>query len=287
MAIVRGGPQLIFLFCVVAWLSAQRPMDAAELEAETTTAYERHIASVTQAFSERIRNEPFLADGAPASLARMRRGEILLVAGTGDGINDVPKGLIHHWRATAFIPDITLARILTIVQDYSAYADAYDWVIASQLVAREGDRYRSFFRVKRSASVVTGVVDLWMVTDYRRLGADRVVAVSKTDCVRQVEHAGESRESRLRTGTGTGYLWRADALSKYLERDGGVYVELDTIGLSRGYPPLLGWVIEPIARRFGRESAADSLNRLRAAAISSPARRQHERVVRSGTWCGD
>ena len=262
-------------------------MAAAELEAQTATAYERHIATVTQSFAERIRSEPFLQDGAPDALARMRRGEILLVAGTGDGISDVPKGLIHHWRATAFIPNVSLERILTIVQDYSAYADAYDWVIASQLIAREGDRYRSFFRVKRSASVVTGVVDLWMVTDYRRIASDRIVAVSKTDCVRQVDHAGESRESRLRAGTGSGYLWRADALSKYLERDGGVYVELDTIGLSRGYPPLLGWIIEPIARRFGRESAADSLNRLRAAVMASPPRRQHDRIISSTAWCGE
>jgi hypothetical protein len=29
--------------------------------------------------------------------------------------------------------------------------------------------------------------------------------------------------------------------------------------LSRSFPPLLGWIIEPIARRLGRRSAATSL----------------------------
>jgi hypothetical protein len=285
--VVRGRLQLVFLVCVVGCLCAQRPTAAAELEAQTTTAYERHMASVAQAFAERIRDETFLQNGAPDALARMRRGEILLAAGTGDGISNVPKGLIHHWRAAAFIPNVTLERLLAFVQDYSAYADAYDWLIASQLIAREGDEYRAFFRVKQSAGVVTGVVDMWMVTDYRRLGSDRIVAVSKTDCVRQVEHAGDSRESRLRPGTGSGYLWRADALSKYLQRDGGVYVELDAIGLSRGYPALLGWIIEPIARRLGRESAAGSLNKLRAATISPPTRRGARGTVNSSAaWCG-
>lgn len=261
---------------------------AAELDARTASAYEHHIAVVVRAFNERVSSETFLEQGSPEAMGRMRRGEILLAAGTGDGIVEVPRGLIHHWRAAAFIPNMTLERLLTFVQNYAAYADAYDWLVASQLVARDGDQYRTFFRVKQRAGVVTGVVDMWMVTDYRYLPADRVVALARTDCVRQVEHAGESRETRLRAGTGSGYLWRADALSKYLQRDGGVYVELDTIGLSRGYPPFFGWIIEPIARRLGRDSAAGSLNRLRIAANATPARLGDRGTVNSSaTWCGD
>jgi hypothetical protein len=285
---VRNRRQLIVVLCVVGSLMAQRSTIAAELEAQTIAAYERHMAAVTQAFSERVDGETFLAHGDPEALARMRRGEILLAAGTGDGITNVPKGLIHHWQATAFIPHVTLDRLLAIVQDYTSYADAYDWLIASQLVSREDDRYRTFFRVKQSAGVVTGVIDMWMVTDYRRIAFDRVVAVSKADCVRQVEQAGERSEHRLPAGTGNGYVWRADSLSKYLQRDGGVYVELDAIGLSRGYPSLLGWIIEPIARRLGRESAAGSLSRLRAITISAPTRRgARGNVNSSAAWCGE
>jgi hypothetical protein len=274
--------------CSAGSLVVPRAAAAAELDARTASAYERHIAAVAQVFNERVSSEMFLEQGSPEAMDRMRRGEILLAAGTGDGIVDVPRGLIHHWRAAAFIPDVTLERLLGIVQNYSAYVDAYDWLVASQLVAREGDRYRAFFRVKQSAGVVTGVVDMWMVTDYRRISSDRVIALARTDCVRQVDHAGESRESRLRVGTGDGYLWRADALSKYLQRNGGVYVELDAIGLSRGYPALLGWIIEPIARRLGRESAAGSLNRLRTVANSSPTRRRERGTVNSSAaWCGE
>jgi hypothetical protein len=278
----------IALFCFAGSLIALPSTLAAELDSQTIAAYERHMAAVAQAFVERVGSETFLVHGDAQGLARMRRGEILLAPGTGDGISNVPRGLIHHWRAAAFIPDVTLERLLAFVQDYAAYADAYNWLIASRLVAREGDRYRAFFRVKQSAGVVTGVVDMWMVIDYRRIASDRVVAVSKADCVRQVEHAGERGEFRLRAGTGSGYVWRADALSKYVQRDGGVYVELDVIGLSRGYPSLLGWIIEPIARRLGRESAAGSLNRLRAATVAAPMRRGERAVVNSSaTWCGD
>ena len=34
---------------------------------------------------------------------------------------------------------------------------------------------------------------------------------------------------------------------------------METVGLSRGFPPLLGWLIEPIARRLGRKSIERSL----------------------------
>jgi len=106
--------------------------------------------------------------------------------------------------------------------------------------------------------------------------------------VRQVEHAGEPAERRLRPGTGNGYLWRANAMSKYLERDGGVYLELNTIGLSRGFPAFLGWIIEPVARRLGRGSAGESLNQFRVALASPPTNvAKASRVVNSRPWCGE
>ena len=68
-------------------------------------------------------------------------------------------------------------------------------------------------------------------------------------------------------GRDSGYLWRVNTFSTYLEADGGVFVELETIGLSRRFPRMLGWLIEPIARRLGRGSAADTLRQLRSAAL--------------------
>jgi hypothetical protein len=213
----------------------------------------------------------------------------LLEPGSGDGITEVPEGLIHHWRATAFVPDVTLEEVLRVARDYANYASIYDWVVAADLVASEdNNRFRTFFRARRRVGAVTGVVDVWMVTEYRQLRPGRATAVARAECVRQVEHAGEPAERRLRPGTGNGYLWRANAMSKYLERDGGVYLELNTIGLSRGFPALLGWIIEPVARRLGRGSAGESLNQFRVALTSPPTDVAKARpVVNSRPWCGE
>jgi hypothetical protein len=276
------------LVLVAALAIVPQATAAADLEPTTAAAYDRFLETVTQAFSKQVGTDDFLAQASPQALDRLRHGEILLEPGSGDGIIDVPKGLIHHWRGTAFVPNVTLEEVLRVARDYTRYAAIYDWVVAADLVASEGNRYHTFFRAQRRASTVTGVVDVWMVTEYQHLRPGRATSVARADCVRQVEHAGEPAEHRLRPGTGNGYLWRANAMSKYLERDGGVYMEIDAIGLSRGFPPFLGWIIEPVARRLGRGSAGESLRQLRVALTSPPAAvAKASPVVNSRPWCGE
>jgi hypothetical protein len=274
---------------VAALVIAPQAIAAADLERTTAAAYERYVETVAQAFAKQVGTDDFLAQASPQALDRLRRGEILLEPGSGDGIIEVPEGLIHHWRATAFVPGVTLEQVLRMARDYTNYASIFDWVVAADLVASEdGNRFRTFFRARRRVGGVTGVVDVWMVTEYQHLPPGRATAIARADCVRQVEHAGEPAERRLRPGTGNGYLWRADAMSKYLERDGGVYMEIDTIGLSRGFPPFLGWIIEPVARRLGRGSAGGSLSQLRVALTSPPTNvAKASQAVNSRPWCGE
>ncbi len=54
-------------------------------------------------------------------------------------------------------------------------------------------------------------------------------------------------------------------LNRIVEVDGGVVIEMETLGLSRGFPPLLHWLIEPIARRLGRKSVELSLQEFHGA----------------------
>ena len=269
----------------------------ADLEPETVAAYEKYIAGTTRDFA------PTHDDGggqptewtSPQLRARLRAGEVVARPGRDDGILDAPDGLIHHWRAAIFIPDASLARVLAVVQDYGSYAAVYDWVIDSARLRHEReptrDRYWALLRIKRKAGLVSSTVDLWTAIEYRELRPDLVTAVSNADCIRQVEDAGERDERRLPIGTGSGYLWRADTFTSYHERDGGVYVDLQTLGLSRGYPPLLGWIIEPIARRLGRGSAADGLERLRAVVKrrddAAPAETPRWTSRLTTGWCGD
>jgi hypothetical protein len=67
------------------------------------------------------------------------------------------------------------------------------------------------------------------------------------------------RERVLAPGHDGGYLWRANVLTSFHERPEGLVVEMETLGLSRRFPYMLGWFLEPIARRVGRKSVETSL----------------------------
>jgi hypothetical protein len=60
-------------------------------------------------------------------------------------------------------------------------------------------------------------------------------------------------------GEGSGLIWRLFSIARYAQRDGGVYVELEAIALSRDIPPTFRWLIEPIVRRVSRGSLLTSL----------------------------
>ena len=244
---------------------------AAELAPETAEAYERYVAEIRERFGAEVLARIPPENASQERLVRLRAGEIVAEPGNGDGILDVPGGLVHHWRGAAFIPDVSLDEVIAIAQDYSSYADNYEWVVGGGVLNYERDEERArdlfeiFLRIERSASVVTGILDPWTVVEYQRQGPEFASAVSTTDCIRQIENEGRPNERRLPVGTGSGYLWRAVTLSTYIRAEGGVIIEFETIGLSRRFPRMLGWIIEPIARRLGRGSAADSLRQLRRA----------------------
>ena len=88
--------------------------------------------------------------------------------------------------------------------------------------------------------------------------------------MREIENYGASNQRELTDGQGKCLLWRFFSIARFEEREGGVYVELEAIALSREIPVSLRWVIEPIVNRLSRSSLMASL-------------RQTEDAVRSRT----
>jgi hypothetical protein len=115
------------------------------------------------------------------------------------------------------------------------------------------------FRLRESALGRTVVLDVSSHVVYAFPRAGAVSSVAAADEIREVIDAGTPREHSLPAGRGNGYLWRAATLTALVARDNGVALTMETIGLSRSFPPMLGWVIEPIARRLGNKSVERSL----------------------------
>jgi hypothetical protein len=71
----------------------------------------------------------------------------------------------------------------------------------------------------------------------------------------------------LLAGEGSGVIWRLFSIARYQERDGGVYIELEAIALSRDIPASLRWLAGPIVRRVSRSSLSISLRQTENAVL--------------------
>jgi len=94
---------------------------------------------------------------------------------------------------------------------------------------------------------------------------NKLTAGPNSTRVAEVESAGEPGEHEKPIGNDSGFLWRLNSYWRFWERDGGVYVQLEAVSLTRDIPEGLGWLIRPFIISIPRESLGFTLERTRAA----------------------
>jgi hypothetical protein len=242
------------------------PVAASDLEQRTIDAYDRYVEQAREAFLQRAYGEEWTSMTSPSRPAPVRaigRGE----PSPSGRIVKVPNGLVHHWAGGTFIAGVDLRRVLDVAHGYDHYAGIYRSVTASRLLARDGDTFHVFARLKEDAGIASTVLDVRTVVTYVQ-GARCAYSIGVAKEIREVKNAGASNERLLPPGHGSGYLWRANTFTRFVQLDDGVYVELETIGLSRRFPALFAWIVEPVARRLGRSSVERTLAEFRAAVLA-------------------
>jgi hypothetical protein len=264
--------QFPLVLALVLVVGSSRPAAAAELQARTSQAYDAYLTRARQAFLLRTKR-PLTEKSATSS------GDLVVDArpANGDGILDVPGGLVHHWLGTTFIAGVSLREAVDLSHAYAEYTAVYTSIIRSELLEQNGDTYRVLLRLKEGEAGVSAVLQMRSTVQYFADRPGTMYAISDADEIREVRDAGRAGERLLPAGRDSGYLWRASTFSCFVEERGGVYIETETLGLSREFPPLLGWLIEPIARRLGRKSVELSLKEFAAAVRAAHARLQPER----------
>jgi len=202
----------------------------------------------------------------------LQKGEVVsepVSAPNGQHPVQVPHGLIHHWIGTVFIPGATLDRTLGFLQDYN---DAYRFygpdVQRSKLLERNGDDFKVFMRLKKT-KVVTVILDTTYDVKYVSFAPDRAASYSRSIRIAEVENAGKPNESEKPVGHDSGFMWRLNSYWRFLERDGGVYIQLEAISLTRDIPTGLGWLVGPFVTDIPRESLAFTLDKTRQALMNA------------------
>jgi putative flippase GtrA len=244
------------------------------LQAKTQKDFAKYVATVEARRAREItNNEPFLdIERQPAAqlaqtMAALRRGEVIVTRGVAyDGSsNEVPidGGLVNHWRGTVFVPKVKLDALLKVLQEPQTDKHKQEDVLSSRVVSRDGDSQKVYLRLRRT-KFVTVVYDTEYDVDYKRLTPDRALSNSISTKVVEIENAGTPRERALPEGNDHGYMWKLNSYWRYKQVDDGVFVEIESLTLSRELPAIIGPLIRPIVTSTARESMTRTLASVRA-----------------------
>jgi hypothetical protein len=224
-------------------------------------------------------NPVLWVDQVPERLDHVHAGEIV-VASVGPQIpKAVPSGLIHDWIGTAFMPNTRLQDVLSAVHDYGNYGDYYKpTVVKSKLLGTDGSCDRYSMRVVNKEAVAETALDMEYETCYFQTDERRWYSITHTTRVQEIRHYGKSSEQILPPNQGSGYIWRLYSIARFEERDGGVYVEVEAIALSRDIPVAVRWMVNPVVRRVSRNSMLISLRQTQEAVRSIEAVNRNDTV---------
>lgn len=251
-------------------LVASAVSKAAELNPETLTAWNQYVQSQKARVAENSQPGSFLwIDQSPDAIRRLRDGEVI-VAGMGENPKAVPHGLIHHWIGAIFLPQTNVDDVLVVVRDYDKYERFYaPNVVNSKLLRQEGADDAFSLRMLNKTLVAKFALDAEFQTTYTRLDRTRWYSVANSTRIREIDGYGQADQHELAPDTGRGFIWRLYNIARFEQRDGGVYIEMETVALSRDVPSAVRWVVNPVVRRASKGSMVVSLQKTQEAVVGS------------------
>lgn len=261
-------------FWRVRWLAVFAPLlfipsvaGGATLTAETVAAWTEYLHAAHLRMQARLSpGHAFLSiDEAEARAAEIRGGDPLIFP-VGRTPEKVPAGLIHDWVGIAFIPNAKISDVLSTVRDYEHYSEFFRPIVLETKVAkRDGpkDQFRMLLANKSliSKTALDGDYD----SSYVRVDDQHWYSISETTRMQEIQNYRAAGQHILPENEGSGLIWRLSSMTFFEERDGGVYIELEAMALSRNIPVSLRWIATPIVRRVSKNSLLTSLQQTRDA----------------------
>jgi len=265
----------------LGWLVPQEPaVLSAELKPATIEAFERY-ARATEARIDKEVNTPasflyidrLLGSRRDQARATLRSGgvymERLETRDAAEREIQAPDALIHHWMGAVFVPCATLKQTLDLVQDYDRHQDIYKpEVLRSKLVSRNGSDFKIFYRLRKK-KILTVTLNSDHDVHYYLLSAQRCYSRSYSTRIQEVADAGTPQEREKPVGRDGGFLWRLYSYWRFEEKDGGVYVECESISLTRDIPLVVSWLVKPFVTDIPKESLQMTMGSTRRALLAN------------------
>jgi hypothetical protein len=258
---IRAGA----VFTILLLLLGAAATQAVDLKQETLQSWNDYVETFNSTTEQRAtgRSQFLLADETPDMAQQVRGGELVV---TNHDPREVPHGLIHDWMGVMFLPNVTLDQVMGVVLNYDHYNDYYKpFIVKSSVRERSGDEERVNTLVVQKSNGVTAAVDCDYDVQIVRLDANRMYVVSNAVRVQEIDDYGKPSQHIYPENDRPGYVWRTMGVTRLEQRDGGVYVEVETIALSRGIPAGLRWLVKPLTDRLPRRIMLSTLAATRAA----------------------
>lgn len=254
---------------------AGAPARGMELQRETVDAWRDYVHAAGQRMQARLGlDRHFLWTDDEADRARrIRGGEIVVEPGSGDGATGVPNGLIHDWTGAVFIPHATIDILNTVLDDYDRYDDIYKPAVETshRLACTSGEEEFTMTWFRR-VLFVNAAMQGWYRAREFSAGPDRRYSIVESIRIQQIENFRHQNERFLAPDTGNGFIWRIQSIVRAEQRDGGVYLEIEAIALTRDIPPSVAWMVKPVVRRLAMNSLTTTLRQTRDAVTKACAK---------------
>jgi hypothetical protein len=245
---------------------------AGDLQPVTLAGWEAYLKEADFRTQQRVKGRaPFLwMDESPERAARVRRGEVVIAPVVGHGTEGVPSGLVHDWIGAIFIPGATVDSLLAVVHDYDSYQRVYQPVVTSSrtLVCAETSQEFQMVWQRKVLFVKAAMRGRYQAHD-TVVDAHRGYSVVDAVEVREILDYGHAEQRLLPPDSGNGFLWRIRSAARFEERDGGVYLELEAIALTRDIPASLAWMVNPVVNHLSVGSLTTTLRQTRDAVLSA------------------
>ena len=263
---LRVYPATRFLFgllILTPWLAAygETPTTAA------TAAFQSYVGRVEGRLAEQHRSrDGFVAtSGSKGAMdVRLRKGELIIEKLTPEKEAELQGAMLHDWRGTAFVRGASVAEFVRLMKNYEAYPQVFSpQVMQARILKKEegGDphHFTVLMRV-RQHHVITVVLDTTYDVLFGQLDAQHAYSISRSTQISEIGSPGTAKEHALSGSEEHGFLWRLNTYWSCEQRDGGIYVQIESVSLTRSIPRGLGWVVRPFVESVPRESLEFTLH---------------------------
>lgn len=208
-------------------------------------AFNSYTAAVEARLAQQHRSRTAFLAGAP-----LRRGEPIVERLTPPAGDALPGALLHHWRGTAFVAGGKAGNFEQLLRNFNAYPQEFSpEVLQARVLTQDGDHLQAWMRI-RQRHVITVTMDTTYDVTFGRLDAQHGYSISRSTQISEVDSGGHA----LSSSEDHGFLWRMNTYWSYEERDGGLYIQVESVSLTRSIPTGLGWAVGPFVESIPRES---------------------------------